>query len=162
MEHWKATPQIEGYQVSNLGRVKHTAKGTIKGTPTNRSGYPVANLWHENKGAVFYVHDLVMAAFVGPQPHKYCVNHIDGVKTNNRLENLEYATYLENSRHASLHGLNARGERCGNAKLKEVDARAIRDRARAGERTSDLAREFGVGCPIVSQIKNGSRWAHLA
>lgn len=161
IEIWRDVVQCRGYEVSNLGRVRHKLKGTIKGAPIARNGYRVVNLWWHNVGRVFTVHSLVAEAFIGERPDGWSVNHIDGNKLNNLPGNLEYLTLADNSKHQCATGLGAKGERCGNAKLTEKQARDIRDRARAGEKTSSLAHEFGVGMPIISQIKKGTRWGHL-
>lgn len=69
-----------------------------------KNGYYYVTL--NNKGAKsFYVHRLVLKTFVPNTENKKTVNHINGVKTDNRLENLEWATYAENSLHAKLTGL---------------------------------------------------------
>lgn len=161
MEEWRVCVQCQNYEVSNLGRVRHATKKTLKGAPLAKSGYPVVNLWSGNVGRVYTVHELVAAAFLGTRPNGWSVNHIDGNKTHNAIENLEYMTLSDNSRHQFETGLCQRGERNGHSKLTEHNILEIRRRANAGERTVDLAREFGVGSPIISQIKHGTRWKHV-
>lgn len=161
-EEWRAAPQCPNYEVSNLGRVRHAMKGTIKGSPVARNGYRVVNLWQRGVGRVYTVHSLVAEAFVGERPKGWSVNHIDGDKMNNLPENLEYLTLADNSRHQAATGLGQRGEGNGRAKLTEDQVRTIKSRAGAGERTVHLAKEFGVGCPIISQIKHGTRWGHVS
>lgn len=162
IEQWKPIAVVVGYEVSNLGRVRHTAKQSIKGSPANRAGYLVVNLWHRNKGTVCYVHDLVCAAFIGPKLPRMSVNHIDGDKSNNTPSNLEYISLTENTLHQHRTGLaRVKGEANGQSKLTTDQVLEIKYRALLGERTKDLAHEFGVKAPIVSQIKHGSRWAHL-
>lgn len=160
-ELWRDVAQCPAYQVSDRGRVRHKAKGTIKGAPIARNGYRVVNLWTANIGRVYTVHSLVAEAFIGPRPEGWSVNHIDGDKLNNLPENLEYMTLADNTRHQARTGLGVRGERSPFAKLTEAQAKEIKIRSNNGERTSALAKEFGVGSPIISQIKNGSRWKHL-
>jgi len=163
MELWKKVSPIYGeYEVSNFGRVRRAKPKRIKKPTVSKNGYFVVNLWKNNRGRVVCVHDLVAEAFIGPKPKSMCVNHIDGNKLNNVPDNLEYVTKAENTKHAWATGLcNARGENNGHAKLTESQALEIKRRALSGERTSDLAAEFGVGLSIVSQIKHGHRWKHL-
>lgn len=161
-EEWRPIMVVPGYEVSNFARVRHSEKGTIKGAPVARNGYRVVNLWRNNKGRVHTVHSLVAEAFLGPRPEGWSVNHIDGDRLNNLPSNLEYMTLADNSRDQAAAGRAARGERNGHSKLTESDVSAIRQRALAGERTCDLAHEFGVGSPIISQIKHGKRWRHLS
>jgi hypothetical protein len=116
-EEWRQIPGAEFvYSVSSFGRVR-------RDTPTVHG--PAGRLLKPQKGekylqvrlAVFgairsrRIHNLVAAAFIGPRPFGYQVNHIDGDKHNNRADNLEYLTKLENERHAARLGLKAHGDR---------------------------------------------------
>lgn len=100
-EIWKDIVGYEGYQVSNLGRVRNK-KGkilTLKlSKPTKRSniGYLQAHLWKNGKGKFYTVHRLVWIAFNGEIPQGFEVNHIDENKYNNRLDNLNLLTSKEN------------------------------------------------------------------
>jgi len=112
------------------------------------------------------VHQLVADAFKGPRPDGLVCNHKNGVKTDNRPQNLEYVTYAENCRHAHRNGLTpqppvGRGARNGRARLTEKDVRAARRRAAAGERGEDLAREFGVCRSALNYAVSGHTWAHV-
>lgn len=103
MEIFKDIKGFEGkYQVSNMGNVKslnfnHTQKEKLLSTKGLRKGYPVVSLG--NKGN-FSVHRLVAEAFVKRPKGKDQVNHINGVKTDNRSSNLEWVTGSENMQHA--------------------------------------------------------------
>jgi hypothetical protein len=106
MEIWKDIPRYEGYyQVSNLGRVKSLKRyqspyETILKQPYNDGGYHIVSVWIKSKGEIFRVHRLIAQAFI-PNPHnKPHINHKDGDKTNNHIDNLEWCTHLENMRHA--------------------------------------------------------------
>jgi hypothetical protein len=115
-EIWKPIPGFEGrYEVSNIGRVRSlvanhngrccTKKEKILKQATNRLGYSVVRLTDDNKSLhTFTVHRLVMIAFIGLVKGKE-VNHINGIKSDNRVENLEYLTHLENMQHAIKTGL---------------------------------------------------------
>jgi hypothetical protein len=110
-EVWKP---IEGYEyryaVSNLGRVKRVDTGLILKPWPNPQGYVCVGLYHDWRGARVAkpVGHLVTNAFLGPIPEGLCRNHKDGNKTNNRIDNLEYVTFSENSKHAIRTGLNPR------------------------------------------------------
>lgn len=123
-ETWKDIPGYEGqYRVSDLGRVKHlprpirfvskrgneswrkTAERILSPNIT-RNGYTLAHLQVNAVRASPTVHELVLSAFVGPRPNRMDVNHINGVKADNRLCNLEYVTRTENHKHAVRTGLN--------------------------------------------------------
>lgn len=101
------------YYVSNYGRIKSVGgennhhkrtKKKIMKTKLNYNGYPTVNLYYSGKHNTFTVHKLVMIAFAGWDEEKD-VNHKDGDKTNNRLDNLEYCSRKENMYHCSNLGL---------------------------------------------------------
>jgi len=117
-ECWKDVVGFEGlYQVSNLGKVK-TIPSKKRYRPSqsgDRSfqihfGYCVINLFKDNKSHYKRVHRLVAEAFI-PNPNKKpCVNHINGIKTDNRIENLEWCTHSENEIHSyNILGKNLKG-----------------------------------------------------
>lgn len=116
MEEWKAVKGYEGfYEVSSLGRVRSlprrsTSGRVLKQYVNRRNGYCYVNLSKHSKAGNARVHCLVMAAFdpVDKKPGfdpEHTINHIDGDKTNNRLENLEWCTQSENQKHAFRIGL---------------------------------------------------------
>jgi len=103
------------YQISNLGRVKslsrihsnginthYTTKEKIRKHRVNiqRNGYCEISLFKNNKEKRYKIHRLVLIAFSNNIENKPEVNHIDGNKENNRLDNLEWVTSIENSKHA--------------------------------------------------------------
>ena len=104
-ERWKWVPDYEGlYAVSDEGRVmgmpKKTHFGHIMETKQNHRGYEIVYLCKNNSKKSFAVHRLVATAFCENRESKPEVNHKDGVKTNNRASNLEWATRSENEIHA--------------------------------------------------------------
>ena len=112
-EIWKDIKGFEGlYQVSNFGRVKSfPRKGTqttkeriIKFTKSNKN-YLVANLKNNNIQQSFSIHRLVAQAFIPNPDNLPQVNHIDGNKQNNNVNNLEWCTNKQNRCHASCNHL---------------------------------------------------------
>lgn len=93
--------------------------------PKPKQGYPAVDL--QVRGRVC-IHTLVAEAFIGPRPSwARTVNHKDGNRTNNRAENLEWASYAENNRHARLTKLNNQhGERCNLTVFGDNTVDAIR------------------------------------
>lgn len=119
IENWKDIPGYEGYyQVSDLGNVRSlnrqvlrcSKKINIAGRPLNltfdKDGYLYCRLCKDSKPRAYKVHRLVAQAFIPNAQNKPQVNHLDGDKTNNHVENLEWCTISENQIHAFRTGLN--------------------------------------------------------
>lgn len=113
-EIWKDIENFEGlYQVSNFGRIKSFPRtGTqtkdirIKKITLSTKGYMRTSLWKNKKSSMKSIHRLVAQAFI-PNPNNLPqINHKDGNKTNNNVENLEWVTAKENVAHAYKIGLN--------------------------------------------------------
>jgi len=103
-EIWKPIPGFENlYHASNLGRIKTLKTGLIRTGHKQYKGYLKVGLYSNYVKNNYFVYRLVMASFKGPSQLE--VNHLDGNKENNSLSNLEYATALENSRHARAKNL---------------------------------------------------------
>ncbi len=104
-EIWKPIPGYEeNYKISNKGRIKSFSKNPksnrrvkILRQRITSGGYDHAALWKNKKMTGFRVHQLVAHVFIGPNPGRLVVHHIDGRKANNRVSNLEYVTYRENT-----------------------------------------------------------------
>lgn len=121
MEQWKPIAGYEGYyEVSNLGNVRsverkvatairfnneRTLKARVLKRNLKQTGYYTVDLCKNGKINSESVHRLVAEAFIPNPDFLKVVNHINGIKTDNRVENLEWVTYQENHWHAREHGL---------------------------------------------------------
>lgn len=118
-EVWKDIIGYEGlYQVSSLGRVKstgtvwngwvyHKKKETIRKSNANvKNGYHSLCLSKDSKVKRHYVHRLVGESFIDNPLNKPQINHLDGNKNNNKVDNLEWVTRKENVQHAIKNGLS--------------------------------------------------------
>jgi hypothetical protein len=88
------------YEVSNLGRVRNAHTGQVLRPRKHNWGYQQVALFYKGQRKDCYIHDLVATAFVEGWREGLEVNHKNGVKTDNRAENLEWVTSSENQRHA--------------------------------------------------------------
>ena len=172
METWRDIEGYEGiYQVSDLGNVRsldrELADGRkLKGKPRksvlDKDGYPRVSLHKNGKQRNFLIHRLVAQAFIPNPDNKPEVNHTQGVKTDNRVSELEWCTSKENTEHAMKTGLlSLAGEGNVHAKLTEEDVQHIRWLAAEGVKQSVLAREGGMVQSSISAIVTGRRWSHV-
>lgn len=99
-EIWKDVD--DAYEVSSFGNVRNLRTGRLKKLEIDRSGYHTVRLYHNKNSRIIYVHRLVAKAFIKNPLEKAQVNHINGDKLDNSIDNLEWATQSENLRHAAL------------------------------------------------------------
>jgi hypothetical protein len=176
-EQWKPIAGYEGrYEVSSLGRVRSLSQviestragkpfrrkhaGKVLAPRVNRWGYQQIHLGGGTKTPS--VHSLVATAFHGPKPTpQHQVNHINGVKTDNRADNLEWLSNSENMAHAFRTGLGRHGERAGNTRLTSAQVIELRTRRSSGETLSALASEYEMSVSGVHAIAHGKNWKHL-
>lgn len=108
MEIWKDITGYENlYQVSNFGNVKRFTKNgeRILKKTVYKNGYCYVSLCKKGVPMKFTIHFLVANEFLNKKNNE-CVNHKDGNKTNNYVENLEWCSYKRNNNHAQENGLN--------------------------------------------------------
>ena len=120
-------------------------------------GYLKTNLKLNTAPKHILVHRMVMAAFHGTSDLQ--VNHKNGVKHDNRLENLEYVTQSENILHAFKQGAYTRkGEQNPSAKLDWEKVDRIRELLAAGKSTREVSLEFGVSTSAIFNIRKFKKW----
>lgn len=162
MEIWKKIKGYEDYQVSNLGSVKSFKKGKEKilKQKYNKDGYLCLGITANNYQKQFLVHRLVAFEFIDNLEKKETVNHKNGIKTDNRVENLEWNTRSENIRHADKTGLRKmlNGTKCHKAVLTEKDVLFIRE---SHLKQKDLAIMFNINPSAISNIITRKNWKHL-
>jgi len=161
-EEWKDIQGYEGYyQVSNRGRVYSIRSKIIMSLWTCSWGYKSV-AFHVGKKKTFTVHRLVAMAFIGDIPPKYVVNHKDGIKTNNRVDNLEIISKSEDVLHALRIGLMNRdnvpkGENHNFAILTQKKANEIRI-LKPYYTQKELGKKYGVHESTISDIIHKRTW----
>jgi len=165
-ECWKIVRDFPNYMISNMGRIKRIkyGRGTTIGkilTPCISNEYLNIRISKNGKQYTKKIHRLVLENF-NPVENmdKLQCNHINGVKTDNRLENLEWTTQSGNMKHAYKTGLmDQKGEKNNASKIIKEDVIIIRKLANEGSLTQkEIARLFKVTQQTISDIKNKKSW----
>jgi hypothetical protein len=175
-EEWRPIPLWEGYEVSDLGRVrswKQRAKGRVwipdrtqrprilKGDI--RNGYLSVLLCDKAAGRLWKcVHRLVLEVFWPTDRDGLHAAHDNGDRMDNRLANLRWATPKENAADKRRHGTWQVGERAGSARLTDEQANEIRSRRASGTRVASLAAEYGVCRNTITNLSTGRTYRAMA
>lgn len=180
-EIFKTIPSFPDYEVSNFGRVKTTSRKIrythhktgmehfrlsehrfLKVQSNDYTGYKFHQLYRNKKMYNKAKHILVADAFLIRPDGADCVNHKDGNKHNNALDNLEWCTNAYNHKHATETGLKARGSEIGRSKLNEVSVRAIKKMLEDNIPLSQISRWFNVSRSSIYLIHVGKTWRHVS
>ena len=166
-EIWEDIEGFDGYyQISNSGRLRipngrFGPPNRIMKTDPSGNGYALVFLYKKDKSRkAVTVHRLVANAFIPNPENKPQVNHKNGLKTDNQIDNLEWATSSEDRQHAYDIGLKVapNGERHYSAKLNSFQVRVIR---KSDLSQRELVRIFKVTQPTVRAIINKTTWKQI-
>ena len=151
------------YEISNTGKVRRKGKLTERKLRLKHDGYLDVMLYKDGKHLTCSIHRLVATTFLENTDNKRTVNHIDGDKTNNNVDNLQWATDSEQQKHAYDNGLRVptKGEQHGRAKLTKDEVREIRERRDIGWSIIKLAKEYGVDQKNIYSIIHRKLWTHV-
>lgn len=175
MTEWKPVKGYEGlYEISNTGLVKalerrvdrgkchRTWETHIKRYGVDGNGYFRVSLSKDGVNKTHKVHRLVAQAFIDNPNNLPQVNHIDGNKQNNHVDNLEWCTNSENQKHACKLGLKRLdGEFNPQSKLSQSDVNNIRAVYKPRDKefsTVALAKKYGVHRKTITRIVTGQYW----
>ena len=159
---FKPVENYEPLEVNDKGVVRNKNTGKVLSVRKNKGGYCVVS----HKGSPTLVHRLVAIAFLPNPEDKPCVNHIDSVRDNNELENLEWCTYQENAIHGNVFGFGldkyTHGESSNFAIHTEETIREVCKLLVDGYRGVDIEKITGIHKALVSDIKRGKRWSSVS
>jgi hypothetical protein len=175
-ECWRSVAGWSGYEVSNLGNVRswkwpsggrqwianpERPPRPLRQAP--RNGYASVVLSDvRSRRKTMSVHVLVLTAFIGQRPAGFQAAHRDGDPANNSLNNLEWASPVNNNADKRRHGTLVHGEAIASAKLTRADVEAIREARRDGAAVASLAVQYAVCRNTIGNALGGRTWANLA
>jgi len=152
----------DDYLISDDCQVKSLkfGKERILKSDIDTRGYKYVVLYKNGKGKHYTIHRLMAIAFIPNPDNKRCVNHKDGNKLNNLIDNLEWCTHSENNKHAFTIGLKCQKlENAPNVKLCEADVARIRHLHKTGKYFHrELAVMFDVQRTVITNIVNYKTW----
>lgn len=179
-EIWRDIEGFEGlYMISDMGGVKsldyrHTGKENYLKPVKNKDGYLMVSLWENSKHKWFFVHRLVATAFIDNPDNKPCIDHINTIRDDNRVDNLRWVTAKENSDNpisrkrylANLHTVGKFGK--DNYNSKPVYQYSLDDKLiRKWDSMMDVQRELGfdqgnISLCCLGRIKTsrGYKWKY--
>lgn len=155
-----AIPGFEGlYSISVDGTIYSHLRGITLKQATNKAGYKRVNIRKDGKGYNFFVHQLVAKTFLANPESKPSVNHINHIKSDNNVSNLEWCTHKENIDCAvKFYRGTSRKSSTGYTHLSKTSVIEILESL---ENNSYLARKYGVTRSCISKLKNKHKWSSL-
>lgn len=165
MENWKFIKNYENrYMISDLGNIKSLKKPhrnfeKILKPIIQSGGYCAIDLGNGKTIKRFLIHRLVAENFLINEFNKKQVNHINGIKSDNRLINLEWVNASENQKHSIKIGLRTtKGIKNSQCKISEKDVLKILNDKR---KYKEISKDFNISIPTISDIKRGYSWTHI-
>lgn len=163
VETWLPVVGYEGrYEVSDRGRVKSLVgrlgvqREKILKPWAHVDGYLLVNLWKNDLGKTHRVHRIALQAFIGPPlSEKHEAAHLDGVRNNNVLTNLQWKTHVENEADKVIHGTLLFGEAHGATKLPDDQIDRIFDLHAKGYPQMWIAKLVGCSQNHISRVLSG-------
>lgn len=167
-QEWRDVFEFQGLlQVSNFGNVRTVERvrtdgriepGKILSQKIKKNDYLEVSLRYNKTRKWFLVHRLVASAFLTEIPETECVNHKNGNKKDNRVENLEFTTFKGNSNHAVRTGLCKNEEKHYKAKLTKENVIEIRSSSKTPE---ELSLQFAVSNGTIHCVRKRKTWKYV-
>lgn len=152
-----------GYWVSNQGRVisMRGKPGTVMRHEIDKDGYSRVGFFLDGKTIHYPVHRLVLFAFVGSPGDDQVAAHNNGIRDDNRLVNLRWASQSENMADKLIHGTSQVGSRHGMSTTNEARVLIVKKLLSSGATIKEASNYSGVGFSVVADISRGRTWRHV-
>jgi hypothetical protein len=172
-EVWKPVSGTDlRYYVSNLGRIlttnyKNSGKASLMKPALDGSGYYRTMIKINGKYQTVKIHRVIAQEFIPNPLNKPCINHINAKRADNKIENLEWATFQENANHCASLGRQSVnwGEKCGTHKLKKWQVLSIRKEIKSfsmlKEAYKTLSKKYFVSEVTIEDIHYKRTWKRL-
>jgi hypothetical protein len=163
MRKYKIPETTNGY-VTKDGKVfiKILGKMYDKVPRITKDGYQEYKFWIDGKSVAMKLNRIMKTTFFKCYDKSVTVNHIDGNKNNNSLDNLELMSFKDNAKHGHINGLiNNTGSRNGRSKLSEIDVKNIKELISRGWKCVFIAELFNVSPVTITFIKTNRSWTHV-
>lgn len=162
--------EYANFEISNSGLLKNVSTGNILKLTISKTGYysVCISLGSRNNRKLIKIHKAIAETFI-PNPHNYpCINHKDGNKLNNSINNLEWCTNRHNIIHAYQNNLidttKISGENHKKSKLTNEIVNFIRDNYKPRDKefgSRALARKFNINHEVIRRIFARKMWKHI-
>jgi hypothetical protein len=149
------------YFISNDGKVLNSKTGRFLKNQNNGNGYEKITLTIDGIQCQKLIHRLVADLYIPRVKNKNQVNHINGIKNDNRVENLEWCNNKENQIHAHINGLKQNGNGLWNGKFSKEDIEKIKTLKNNGVLQYKIAEIMNTTKGTISSILNGKRYKYL-
>jgi hypothetical protein len=159
LEEWKDITGYNNFEVSNKGEIRNKINNTIK-KQYLRNGYYSTSLYENKVSKTLNIHRIVAIEFLGNFPNKH-VNHKDGNKLNNNLENLEWVTPKENTQHAIINNLSKTHPRKIGQYKDGTLINEFNSMKEAEEKTGISNKHIGSVCRGNRKTTGGYEWKYL-
>lgn len=161
MEIWKEIPGFKDYEVSTLGRIKSYKlnKESILCLKKHPRGYLFVHLCGPQGRKKVVIHQCVMEVFGPERPPNTTVDHINRIRSDNRIENLRWATEKE-QRQNSIPARQL-GEKNPDSRLTSDQVLEIKKRLGRNESSRKIALDYNVSKTSILNIKNKKLWTHI-
>lgn len=157
-EIWVQAWGIPRFLVSNYGNVKSKVTGKLIKQAMTHRGYFKVSTTVNNVAYQVHTHRLVLQSFTGENhPDKHAA-HLNGIKTDNRISNLKWATPKENNEHRIIHGTNGAGHKNSQARLSVEKVKEIMDIRATGLGRKEIAKKLNLHPETVGSVIFGYTW----